>query len=53
MMTKEEFLSVRWNNVLALGLGLVFLIYAVFALSTSALSDSTAFIGLVIIGVLY
>ena len=52
-MTKEEFLTVRWNNVLALGLGLVFLIYAVVALSTSVLSDSAAFVGLVVIGVLY
>jgi hypothetical protein len=28
-MEKEEFLTVRWNNVLALGLGLVFVVYAV------------------------
>jgi hypothetical protein len=52
-MTKEEFLTVRWNNVLALGLGLIFVIYAVVALSTSVLSDSAAFVGLVVIGVLY
>jgi hypothetical protein len=52
-MTKDEFLTVRWNNVLALGLGLVFVIYAVAALSTSALSDGAAFVGLVVIGVLY
>ena len=52
-MTKEEFLTVRWNNVLALGLGLVFLIYAVVVLSTSVLSDSAAFVGLVVIGVVY
>ena len=52
-MTKEAFLTVRWNNVLALGLGLVFVIYAVVALSTLALSDGAAFVGLVVIGVLY
>jgi len=52
-VTKEEFLTVRWNNALALGLGLVFAIYAVFASSTSALSDGAAFAGLVVIGVLY
>jgi hypothetical protein len=52
-VTKEEFLTVRWNNVLALGLGLVFVIYAVVGFSASALSDGAAFAGLVVIGVLY
>ena len=52
-MNKEEFLTVRWNNVLTLGLGLVFVIYAVVVWSTSVLSDSTAFIGLVVIGAVY
>jgi hypothetical protein len=28
-MTKEKFLTVRWNNVLTLGLGLPALIYVV------------------------
>ena len=53
MMTKEKFLTVRWNNLLALGLGLPALLYAVAVLSTSVLSYRTGFIGLVIIGVLY
>lgn len=52
-MTKEKFLTVRWNNVLSLGLGIPALIYVVFALTTSVLSDLAAFIGLVVIGVLY
>ena len=52
-MAKEEFLTVRWNNVLTLALGLVFVIYAVVVWSTSGLSDSVAFIGLVIIGAVY
>ena len=52
-MTKEEFLTARWNNVLTLGLGLVFVIYAVVVWSTSVLSDSTAFIGLVVVGAVY
>ena len=52
-MTKEKFLTVRWNNVLTLTLGLVFVIYAVVVWSTSGLSDSAAFIGLVIIGAVY
>ena len=52
-MTKEEFLTVRWNNLLSLGLGLIFLAYAGVVLSTSILSASAGFIGLVVIGVLY
>ena len=49
----EEFLTARWNNVLTIGLGLIFAIYAVVVWSTSVLSDSAAFIGLVVIGVAY
>ena len=52
-MTKEEFLTVRWNNWLSLGMGLIPLIYVVVVLSTSVLSASAGFIGLVVIGGLY
>ena len=52
-MIKEEFLTARWNNVLTIGLGLVFVIYAVVVWSTAVLSDSAGFAGLVIIGVVY
>jgi hypothetical protein len=52
-MTKEEFLTVRWNNLLALGLGLILLIYVVVVLATPVLSDSASFFGLVAIGVIY
>lgn len=52
-MTKEEFLTVRWNNILALGLGFVFVLYAIFASSWSALSDGAAFAGLMVLGVVY
>ena len=52
-MTKETFLTVRWNNGLSLGLGIPALVYAVFALATSVLSASAEFIGLVVIGVIY
>lgn len=52
-MTKEKFLTVRWNNLLALGLGLPTLIYVVVALSTSMWSDRGEMIGLAIIGALY
>jgi len=52
-MTKEKFLTARWNNLLSLGLGIPVLIYVVVILSTSLLSPSAGFIGLVIFGVLY
>ena len=52
-MTKEKFLTVRWNNWLSLGLGLPALIYVVVALSTSFWSGRGGLIGLTIIGVLY
>jgi len=52
-MTKEQFLTVRWNNWLTLALGLPSLIYAIVVLSTSVLSDFWGFIGMVVLGVLY
>ena len=52
-MTKDEFLTVHWNNILALGLGLILLIYVAIVLSTTVLSDFAAFIGLAVIAVVY
>ena len=52
-MAKRKFLTVRWNNMLSLGLGIPGLIYVIVVLSTSVLSASAGFIGLVVIGVLY
>ena len=52
-MTKEKFLTVRWNNWLTLALGLPTLIYAIVVLSTSVLSDFAGFIGMAVLGVLY
>ena len=52
-MTKDKFLTLRWSNFLSLAGGLILLAYVVFVLSTSVLSDKAAFIGLVIIGVVY
>jgi hypothetical protein len=52
-MKKENFLTVRWNNWLTLGLGLPALIYVVVAFSTSAWTGRGGLIGLSIIGVLY
>ena len=52
-MTKEKFLTVRWNNWLTLGLGLPALAYIVVAFSTSIWTSMGGMIGLAIIGVLY
>lgn len=52
-MTKEKFLTIRWNNLLTLGLGVPSLIYVVWAFSTEAWSTMGGMIGLSIVGVLY
>ncbi len=52
-MTKDKLLTVRWNNWLTLAFGLPALGYAVFALSTSVMSDFAGFLGMVIAGVVY
>jgi len=53
VMTKENFLTVRWNNLLTLGLGLPALIYVIFAFSTSFWMEKGGLIGLALIGVVY
>lgn len=52
-MTKDKFLTVRWNNLLSLILGIPIMIYVIVVLSTSVLSDTVSFFGLVILGMLY
>ena len=52
-MTKEKFLTVRWNNLLSLGLGLPGLAYIVIAFATPLWSTMGGLIALSIIGVLY
>ena len=52
-MTKEKFLTIRWNNYLTLGLGLPALIYIVYAFSSPFWTTRGGLIGLSIIGVLY
>ena len=49
----ERFLTVRWNNLIALGVGIPVLIYVVVVLSTSALSEFAGFIGMVVMGAVY
>jgi hypothetical protein len=52
-MTKEKFLTVQWNNVLTLVLGLPALIYIFHAFSTSLWTEKGGMIGLAVIGVVY
>ena len=52
-MTKENFLTIRWNNLLSLGIGLPTLIYIVVAFSTSIWSGRGGLIGLAIFGALF
>ena len=52
-MTKEKFLTVRWNNLLSLGLGLPALIYVIFAFSNSFWLERSGLIWLSVIGALY
>lgn len=52
-MTKENFLTIRWNNLLALGVGLPALVYVVAAFSSSIWATKGGLIGLAVIGVLY
>jgi hypothetical protein len=50
---RDHLLTVQWNNRLSIGLGLPALVYVVVVLGTDALSDGAAFVGLVLIGVVY
>jgi hypothetical protein len=52
-MDKDRFLTRGWNNALTLGLGSILLGYVYFVTTTSVLSDTASFIGLVVLGVVY
>ena len=52
-MTKEKFLTVSWNNILTLALGLPTLGYVLAAFSNSFWQTKGGLIGLAIIGVVY
>ena len=49
-MTKDTFLTVRWNNLLMLGLGIPTLTLVVVAFSTSSWSGKGALIALSALG---
>lgn len=50
---RDRFLTARWNNILALSLGLPALVFALVSLTTNAFSDRAAFIGLVVVSAFY
>lgn len=52
-MTRDAFLTARWNNGFTLGLGLIFFSYIAVVLVAAALSAGDAFTGLVLIGCLF
>ena len=52
-VTREAFLTVRWNNLLALGLGVPTLIYVVFAFATSAWLEMGGLIALAVFGAFF
>ena len=52
-MTKQQFLTVRWNNMLSLGLGLPTLAFVGVVMATAVMSDWAGFVGLAVIGVAY
>jgi len=53
MMTKEKFLTVRWNNILTLSLGIPALIYILAAFSGSLWTTKSGLIWLAVIGAVY
>jgi hypothetical protein len=52
-MSKEKFLTVGWNNILTLALGIPTAIFVVLAFSGTLWTSNGGMIGLSIIGVLY
>ena len=52
-MTKQKFLTVRWNNILSVCLGTPTLIYVILAFSTSYWLERDGLIGLAIFGALF
>jgi hypothetical protein len=52
-MTKDTFMTARWNNWLNLGMGVPTLAYAVLVLSISFISDLASFLVIAVIGAVY
>ena len=52
-MIKEKYLTVKWNNILSLVMGIPILGFVIFVLSTSVISDFMGFVWLLVTGVFY
>ncbi len=52
-MTKEKFLTRRWNNWLALAMGIPFLVFGILFLSGDLMSDLSGLVTLAIAGAVY
>ena len=52
-MTKDTFMTARWNNWLNLGMGIPTLVYAVMVLFLSVISDLASFLVIAGIGAVY
>lgn len=52
-MTKENLLTIRWNNILSLALGIPALIYVVYAFSNSMWMERDGLFWLAVIGAFY
>ena len=52
-MNKETFLTVRWNNLLTVLVGIPTFLYIIYAFSTSLWTTRGGLIGLALIGVVY
>lgn len=50
---RDRFLTVGWNNILALSAGVPAAAFALVALISDVFSDRTAFIGLVLVSAFY
>ena len=53
MMNKERILTIRWNNILTVGLGIPTLSYIAYAFSRPLWTTRGGLIGLAILGILY
>jgi hypothetical protein len=52
-VTRDRFLTLRWNNILSLGLGLIVLVYVVGAFAAGVWSGRDGFIGIAVLGAVY
>ena len=53
MINKQRILTLRWNNILSIGLGLPTLVFIAYAFSSGLWTQRGGLIGLALIGVVY